>query len=52
MVDYSHKILNCKEYRDRKEVGIANVILENSLKLKLVIIQLGDDPSSNSYTGT
>lgn len=51
MVDYSHKILNCKEYRDRKEVGIANVILENSLKLKLVIIQLGDDPSSNSYIG-
>ena len=51
MVDYSHKILNCKEYRDRKEVGIANVILENSLKLKLVIIQLGDDPCSNSYIG-
>lgn len=51
MVDYSHKILNCKEYRDRKEVGIANVILENSLKLKLVIIQLGDDPASNSYIG-
>ena len=51
MVDYSHKILNCKEYRDRKEVGIANVILENSLKLKLVIIQLGADPSSNSYIG-
>lgn len=49
MVDYSHKIINCKEYRDRKEVGIANVILENSLKLKLVIIQLGDDPASNSY---
>lgn len=51
MVDYSYKILNCKEYRDRKEVGIANVILENSLKLKLVIIQLGDDPASNSYIG-
>lgn len=49
MVDYSHKIINCKEYRDRKEVGIAKVILENSLKLKLVIIQLGDDPASNSY---
>lgn len=49
MVDYSHKIINCKEYRDRKEIGIANIVLENSLKLKLVIIQLGDDPASNSY---
>lgn len=49
MTDYSNKIINCKEYRDRKEVGIANVILENSLKLKLVIIQVGDDSASNSY---
>lgn len=49
MVDYSHKIINCKEYRDIKEVGIAKYILENSLKLKLVIIQLGDDPASNTY---
>lgn len=49
MKDYSHKILNCKEYRDLKEVGIAKFILENSIKLKLVIIQVGDDFASNSY---
>lgn len=49
MEDYSHKILNCKDYRDRKELNIAKTVIENSLKLKLVIIQLGDNPSSNSY---
>ncbi|BAK81300.1 bifunctional 5,10-methylenetetrahydrofolate dehydrogenase/5,10-methenyltetrahydrofolate cyclohydrolase [Candidatus Arthromitus sp. SFB-rat-Yit] len=49
MKDYSYKILNCKEYRDLKEVGIAKYILENSLKLRLVIIQVGDDFASNSY---
>ena len=49
MVDYSDKVLNCKEYRDCKEISIAKYILENSLKLKLVIIQLGDNPASNSY---
>ena len=49
MKDYSYKILNCKEYRDLKEVGIAKFILENSLKLRLVIIQVGDDFASNSY---
>lgn len=49
MVDFSHKIINCKDYRDFNEVAIAKHILENSLKLKLVIIQLGNDPSSNVY---
>lgn len=49
MEDYSHKILNCKDYRDRKELNIVKTVIENSLKLKLVIIQLGDNPSSNSY---
>lgn len=49
MVDFSHKIINCKEYRDLKEVAIAKYILENSLKLKLVIIQLGNNQASNVY---
>lgn len=49
MKDYSYKILDCKGYRDLKEVGIAKYILENSLKLRLVIIQVGDDFASNSY---
>lgn len=49
MKDYSHKVLNCKEYRDLKEVGITKFVLDNSLSLKLVIIQLGDDSASNSY---
>ncbi len=49
MQDYSYKILNCKEYRDLRELEIAKFILENSLKLKLVIIQVGDDSASNSY---
>lgn len=49
MEDYSYKILNCKEYRDRKELNIVKTVVENSLKLKLSIIQLGNNPSSNSY---
>lgn len=49
MKDYSNKILNCKEYRALKEVGIEKFVLDNSLSLKLVIIQLGDDSASNSY---
>lgn len=49
MEDYSYKILNCKEYRDIKELNIMKTVVENSLKLKLSIIQLGDNPSSNSY---
>ncbi len=49
MVNYDHKIINCKKYRDEKELEIKKMVIENSLNLKLAIIQLGNDITSNSY---
>ncbi|MBO8427999.1 MAG: bifunctional 5,10-methylenetetrahydrofolate dehydrogenase/5,10-methenyltetrahydrofolate cyclohydrolase [Firmicutes bacterium] len=38
-----------KEYVAKKKLTISHFILENKLKLKLVIVQVNDDPASNSY---
>lgn len=49
MINYEHKIIDCKKYRDENESEIKKIISSNSLELKLVIVQLGNDASSNSY---
>lgn len=49
MFNYEHKVIDCRKYRDEKENEIKNTILSKSLELKLVIVQLGNDSSSNSY---
>lgn len=49
MISYFHKIIDCRKYRDEHESKIKNIISSKSLELKLVIVQLGNDSSSNSY---
>lgn len=42
-------MLTCKEYTDLKKKELKEYIKETGLKPKLVVIQVGDRPESNSY---
>ena len=42
-------MLTCKEYTDLSKIELKEYIKETGLKPKLVVIQVGDRPESNSY---
>ena len=43
------KIINCLEIRDKIKSELKTKINEIPTKLKLVVVQVGDDPASNVY---
>lgn len=42
-------MISCKEYTQLKKDELKKKIADQNLDIKLVIIQVGDDPASNSY---